>query len=290
MGEGGILGNFADGSRASRMRAMAAPSHAEFVRQLDARIRAGEPAAVATVVRIHGSASAKPGAKSIIDSHGRTVFGWVGGGCAEARVCEEAQLAMREGRPRVIELDLDDELLGVGMPCGGSMEVYIEPVLPAPKLLVLGHGAIAETLAALAKRLEFHVSVNDPLATREHFPGADVLVDEDPEYRKLDCDANTHVVIATQHKGDYDALCAVLACEPAYVGLIASAKRSALVFDRLREDGVDPSCVSAPCGLDLGAQTPHEIALSILSEIVRLRHGASGRPLAEVRRAGPSDA
>ena len=78
--------------------------------------------------------------------------------------------------------------------------------------------------------------------------------------------------------------------EPAYVGLIASAKRSALVFDRLREDGVDPSCVSAPCGLDLGAQTPQEIALSILSEIVRLRYGASGRPLAEVRRADPSDA
>ncbi len=123
MGECGILGNFADASRTSRMRAMAAPCHAEFVRQLDARIRAGEPAAVATVVRIHGSASAKPGAKSIIDAHGRTVFGWVGGGCAESRVCEEAQLAMQDGLPRVIELDLDDEVLGVGMPCGGSMEV-----------------------------------------------------------------------------------------------------------------------------------------------------------------------
>lgn len=267
---------------------MAAPSHAEFVRRLEARIRAGEPVAVATVVRIHGSASAKPGAKAIIDAQGRTLFGWVGGGCAETRVCEEAQQALRDGLTRVIELDLDDEVLGVGMPCGGSMEVYIEPVLPAPKLLVLGHGAIAETLVEMAKGLEFHVAVNDPLASAERFPRADVRVERDPGYEKLDCDAQTHVVIATQHKGDYDALRAVLEAGPAYVGLIASAKRSALVFERLREDGLDPTCVRAPCGLDLGAQTPQEIALSILAEIVQRRRGASGRPLAEVRGVGPA--
>jgi len=165
--------------------------------------------------------------------------------------------------------------------------VYIEPVLPAPKLLILGHGAIAETLAAMAKDLEFRVSINDPLASRERFPSADLLVDEDPDYAKLDCDDDTHVVIATQHKGDYDALRAVLACEPTYVGLIASTKRSALVFERLREDGLDPFCVRAPCGLDLGAQTPQEIALSILSEIVQRRRGASARPLAEVRGSDP---
>lgn len=269
---------------------MAAPSHAGFVRQLEARIRAGEPVAVATVVRIHGSASAKPGAKAVIDAQGRTVFGWVGGGCAESRVREEACQAMQDGQPRVIELDLDDEVLGVGMPCGGSMEVYIEPVLPAPKLLVLGHGAIAETLVRMAKDLEFEVAVNDPLAQVERFPSADVLVDEDPDYAKLDCDANTHVVIATQHRGDYDALRAVLACEPAYVGLIASNKRSALVFERLREDGLDPSCVRAPCGLDLGARTPQEIALSILSEIVQRRRGGSARGLGEGPDSDPSDA
>jgi len=268
---------------------MAAPSNADFVRQLAARVEAGEPAAVATVVRIHGSASARPGAKAVIDAHGRTVFGWVGGGCAETRVREEALVAMREGTPRVIELDLDDEVLGVGMPCGGSMEVYIEPVLPAPKLLLLGHGAIAETLARMARQLEFRVTVNDPLATAERFPTADERILEDPEYAKLDCDADTWVVIATQHRGDYDALRAVLAAEPAYIGLIASATRSALVLERLREDGVDPAVLShvrAPCGLDLAAATPQEIALSILSEIVQRRRGGSGGPLAEVRRAG----
>ena len=258
---------------------MASPSHAEFVRQLDARIRSGEPAAVATVVRIRGSASARPGAKSVSDAQGRTVFGGVGGGCAVTRVRDEALLAMSDGQARVIDIDLDDEVLGVGMPCGGSMEVYIEPVLPPPKLLLLGHGAIAETLAVMAKQLEFQVAINDPLATPDRFPTADDLVREDPEYAKLGCDERTSVVIATQHRGDYEALRAVLACRPAYVGLIASRTRSALVFDRLREDGVDPSSVRSPCGLDLGAQTPQEIALSILSEIVQQRRGASGGPL-----------
>ncbi|MBW2279231.1 MAG: XdhC family protein [Deltaproteobacteria bacterium] len=267
---------------------MAAPSNADFVRQLAARVAAGEPAAVATVVRIHGSASARPGAKAIIDAQGRTVFGWVGGGCAESRVRDEALEAMRDGTPRVIVVDLDDEVLGVGMPCGGSMEVYVEPVLPAPKLLVLGHGAIAETLARMAGQLEFRVAVNDPLATAERFPTADERIVQDPEYAKIDCDADTWVVIATQHRGDYDALRAVLATEPAYVGLIASAKRAALVLDRLREDGVDPAAlgrVRAPCGLDLAAATPQEIALSILSEIVQRRRGGSGGPLAESRSA-----
>lgn len=267
---------------------MAAPSHAEFVRQLEARIRAGEPAAVATVVRIHGSASAKPGAKAIIDAQGRTLFGWVGGGCAENRVREEAQLAMRDGRPRVIELDLDDEVLGVGMPCGGHMKVYVEPMIKEPSLLILGHGQIAETLARMAKLLEFHVSVNDALATEDAFPTADQRVVDDPDYAKAECDGSSYVVITTQHKSDYEALARVLPQKPAYVGLVASKKRSALILERLLEDGYDReevSKVSAPCGLDVGAQTPQEIALSILSEVLQVRRGgdSSGRPLRQVK-------
>jgi xanthine dehydrogenase accessory factor len=265
-----------------------APSPVEFARRFQALVDAGDPFAMATVVAVHGSASARPGAKSLIDSQGRTVFGWIGGGCAESTARDEALRAIEERRPRLIRLDLDDEVLGVGMPCGGSMEVYIEPVLPEAKLLVLGHGTIAETLASLGKALEFHVTVNDPLASEARFPSADVRITEDPGYAKVECDANTSVVITTQHRSDYEALSRVLRQRPAFVGLVASRKRSALVLERLHEDGFSAGellRVSAPCGLDLGSETPQEIALSILSEIVQRRRGGatSGRPLREVK-------
>lgn len=270
---------------------MAGPAAGDFARHYARLVEAGESFAVATVVEIEGSASARPGAKLIVDARGEPVFGWVGGGCAETTVREEARQALATGRPRVVRLDLDDEVLGVGMPCGGHMSVYIEPVTPQARLLVLGHGAIAETLVAAGKLLELHVTVNDPLATPEAFPAADVRIADDPDYAKVECDADTYAVIATQHRSDYEALARVLRQQPAYVGLVASAKRSALVLERLHEDGFPAEelrRVSAPCGLDLGAESPQEIALSILSEILQRRRGegTTGRPLAEVKGRG----
>ena len=267
---------------------MGAASATEFVRILDARLRAGESVVLATVVKIEGSASAKPGAKAIIDAHGRLVWGWVGGGCAESAVRDAAVEVLAERRPRLIRLDLDDEVLGVGMPCGGYMEIYLEAMTNDPKLLVLGHGRIAETLAAMGHALGFHVTVNDALATPESFPTANRRITEDPDYAKAECDADTYVVIATQHKSDYEALQRVLRQGPAYVGLVASRKRSALVLERLHEDGMPLELlrrVAAPAGLDVGAETPQEIALSIAAEIVQLWRGAqsSGRRLMDVK-------
>ena len=267
---------------------MSAPSPFEFAKELWTRVRAREPVVVATVVAVEGSASARPGAKAILDAEGRVVYGWVGGGCAESTVRDEALRALEERQPRLIRLDLDDEVLGVGMPCGGYLNIYIEPVLPQPKLLVLGHGRIAETLVALGKLLEFSVIVNDPLAEAESFAGADVRITSDPEYAKAECDADTYVVITTQHKSDYEALSSVLRQGPAFVGLVASTKRSALVLERLHEDGFPPEVlrrISAPCGLDIAAETPQEIALSIFSEILQRSRGGTttGRPLAEVK-------
>src|SRR5215831_13896203 len=178
---------------------MGAASPREFARALAARLAAGENVAVATVVRVEGSASAKPGAKSIIDAQGRTVFGWIGGGCAESTLRDVAREEMAARGSRLVRLDLDDEVLGVGMPCGGYMEVYVEAMMQAPRLLVLGHGAIAETLVRFGHGLGFHVTVNDALATPEAFPDADVRVTQDPDYAKVECDAHTYVVIATQH-------------------------------------------------------------------------------------------
>jgi len=266
---------------------MSGPAPIDFARRFAALAEAGERFAVATVVSVEGSASARPGAKAIIDARGQLVFGWVGGGCAESTVRDAAMAALEERRPRLIRLDLDDEVLGVGMPCGGFMNVYVEPVIPAPKLWVLGHGKIAETTARIASLLELHVTVHDPLATPEAFPTADVRIADDPDYAKVECDAETCVVITTQHKSDYEALERVLRQGPGYVGLVASPKRTALLLERLREDGFSPdelSKVSAPCGLDVGSETPQEIALSIIAEVVQhLRGRGSGRPLAEVR-------
>jgi xanthine dehydrogenase accessory factor len=274
---------------------MGTPSAREWTRLLAERVAAGEPVALATVLSTEGSASARPGAKALFDAQGRLIHGWVGGGCAESSVRDAALEALRDGRPRTLRLDLDDEVLGVGMPCGGFMNLYVEPLLPQPKLLVLGHGAIAETVAAIGALLELHVTVHDPLASVERFPTAQRHIADDPEYAKAECDAQTYVVITTQHKSDYEALAAVLRREPAYVGLVASRKRSALLFERLHEDGFAPELlrrVCSPSGLDLGAETPQEIALSILAEIVvRQRGGAgSGRPLVEVKGVRIDDA
>ncbi|HTO53342.1 MAG TPA: XdhC family protein [Myxococcota bacterium] len=267
---------------------MGAASPKEFAETLAARLAAGESVAVATVVRIEGSASAKPGAKAIIDAQGRTVFGWIGGGCAESTVRDVARELLAQRGSRLVRLDLDDEVLGVGMPCGGYMEVYVEAMMQAPKLLVLGHGQIAETLVRFGHALGFHTTVNDPLATPEAFPDADVRVTEDPDYAKAECDSETFVAIATQHKTDYEALQRVLRQSPAYVGLVASRKRSALVLERLHEDGMPVELlrrVAAPAGLDLGAETPQEIALSILAEVVQHWRGAksTGQPLMRVK-------
>jgi xanthine dehydrogenase accessory factor len=269
-----------------------APSAREYARVLAQLTESGQPFAVATVIGVDGSASARPGSKAILDARGRTLFGWVGGGCAESAVRDEALAALRDGRTRRLRLDLDDEVLGVGMPCGGYMDLFIEPVIPQPKLVVLGHGAIAETAARLGALLGFHVTANDPLASPERFPDADACIVDDPDYAKVECDGDTYVVITTQHKSDFEALSAVLRRPPAYVGVVASRKRSALLIERLFQAGFEPELlrrVAAPCGLDLGAATPQEIALSIVAEIQAQRRGGNGRPLVETKgpRIGP---
>ena len=118
---------------------------------------ASKPFAIATVVRVEGSSSARRGSKAIIDSQGKLVTGWVGGGCAESAVKSEALKCMATERPQLITLDMSDEELGVGMPCGGKMDVFIEPVLPKPELLIVGHGRIAEMLAKLGSLMGFTI-------------------------------------------------------------------------------------------------------------------------------------
>jgi xanthine dehydrogenase accessory factor len=242
----------------------------------------GKTFAVATVIRVEGSSSARRGSKAIIDAQGKLVFGWVGGGCAESAVRNEALRSMEVRHPLVITLDMTDELLGIGMPCGGKMEVYIEPVMPQPDLLIAGHGRIAEALATFAHLLGFRIIVNDPGADQNSFPQAEQVIAEDFDLVQTPIGANTYVVIATQHKNDHLWLQRALRGEAAYVALIASRHRAKLVLEYLAAEGVPEDKIAtifAPAGLDLGAATPEEIALSIVSQIVALRRGGSSHAL-----------
>jgi len=243
-----------------------------------------ESFAIATVVRVQGSSSARRGSKALINAQGKIVMGWVGGGCAESAVRSEAVRCIQQEKSELITLDMQDELLGVGMPCGGLMDIYIEPIVPRPELLIVGHGRIAETLATLGHLMNFSVIVSDPAADKELFPQADRLICEDFDLTETPIGLRTYVVIATLHKSDHLWLQKALESDAAYVALIASAHRARLVLDYLLLEGVPAEKVErvwAPAGLDLGAATPEEIALSIISQIVLLRRGGTAKVMTQ---------
>lgn len=244
-----------------------------------------QPHAVATVVETNGSVSAKLGAKAVIAADGRVIAGWVGGGCAESAVCQQAIDCIESGSPAVIDIDMDDEVLGVGMPCGGTMRVYVEPELPSPTLWIIGHGRIAEVLCELGSTMGLEVVVHDAMANCEKFSRADRLIADDVTMAEFQPQEGDFAVIATQHKGDHRTIKVALAAGTGYIALIASRKRAKLVLDYLIEEGFsaeDLKRVTAPAGIDLGARTPEEIALSLMAEIVMVRRAGSGKPMREV--------
>jgi xanthine dehydrogenase accessory factor len=235
--------------------------------------RRGEAFALATVVRCEAPTSAKPGAKALIRDDG-SVTGWVGGACAEPVVLREALNALRDGRPRLIGLVGDggrgpgrtEGMLEYAMTChsGGTLEIYVEPYLPKPLLVLVGHGPVVDALAALGRAADYSVVVHDDATPT---PLGD-----------LGLTRRAAVVVATHADSDEDALERVLRTEAGYVSLVASRRRAAVILERLRERGVPPErlgLLKAPAGLDLGAVTPEEIAVSILAEIIQ--HRRSGK-------------
>lgn len=250
----------------------------------------GEAHAVATVVETEGSVSAEKGAKAVFDAEGFTVAGWVGGGCADSSAGQAAREALADGQGRLIDIDMTDEILGAGVPCGGTMKVWVEPVRPRPTAWLLGQGRLVESLSRMATICGFDVVINDPRATPERFPDAVRLDVDDLEYERLTPGPRDCVVIATQHKGDHHSVSRALKQGAGYIALVASRKRARLVLESLHEEGFDTQQlhqVTAPAGLDLGGRGPEEIALAILSEMVLLRYGGSGRRLCEVKPLEP---
>jgi xanthine dehydrogenase accessory factor len=239
-----------------------------------------EPFALATVVRCERPTSAKPGAKALIRVDGR-VSGWIGGSCAEPVTVREALDAMRVGQPRLIALVGEGATDRPGregvrehaMPChsGGSLEIYIEPVLPKPQLVLVGSGPVVETLAGLATTAGLAVVLVERAATARAVPAGSVVV---PDLTRVTVTPETGIVVATHGRFDEDALEQALRSDAVYVSLVASPKRAAAVVEALRARGVPVASLArlkAPAGLDLGAVTPEEIAVSILAEVIRAR-------------------
>jgi xanthine dehydrogenase accessory factor len=241
---------------------------------------AGHGFALGIVVEAQGSSAGRAGAKALFDAEGEVIAGWVGGGCAESTVAHAAVEACASGEPQLVEVDLDSEVLGAGMPCGGRMQVYVEPLLPRPRLWILGHGRVAECLCHFGVLLGFSVVVYDVLAKEERFPEASRVVSDDPDYAAVAPAARDFAVVATQHRGDPESLGRLLASEIGHIALIASRKRAGLVLAHLRKSGFDRTTlgrIHTPAGLALGARTPEEIALSVIAEIVLVRRSRSGR-------------
>jgi len=235
--------------------------------------RRGEPFALATVVRCERPTSAKPGAKALIRDDG-TVSGWVGGACAEPTVVREAMNALRDGRPRLLGLvgeggrgpSRTEGIVDYPMTChsGGTLEIYVEPYLPKPLLVLVGHGPVIDALSTLGRGADYAVVVT---------------TGGPAELGQLRLTPRASVVVATHADTDEDVLTHVLTTDAGYVSLVASRRRAALILDRLKTRGVPAERLGrlkAPAGIDIGATEPAEIAVSILAEIIQ--HRRSGKP------------
>ncbi|HEU4934351.1 MAG TPA: XdhC family protein [Pyrinomonadaceae bacterium] len=251
-------------------------------------MRAREEAFVlATVVAYKSPQSAKPGSKAIIKADGEMI-GWVGGGCVQPIVLREAKQALQTGKPKLLTISPDeprDDWKGVGsyrMTCegGGSLEIYLEPFLPKPQLLIVGRSPVAQTVANLGHMLDFKVIVADPEVKKEHFPDADVLL-TDLNLVRSHIDENSFVVVATMGNGDEEGLLAVIGTRPRYLGLVASEKKSQALFEYARETGAsdeDIAVFKCPAGMALGSETMAEIGLSVAAEIIRVLRSSATEP------------
>lgn len=250
-----------------------------FYKALAECIQENKPAAVATVVKTMGSSPRDVGSKMLVYPDG-SIVGSVGGGEMEARVIETAKESIRAGKPTYLDMTLSDEARGDPLVCGGEIEIFVEPLLAAPTLIIVGAGHIGAACAELGKFLGFRVVIVDDreeLLKRENLPAADEVHagDMPAELRKLDITPQTYIVLVTRaHTTDAPVLREIIAKPAAYIGMLGSKRRVLTVFDMLKREGTDDRAfqrVHAPIGIPIGAETPQEIAVSILAEVVKAK-------------------
>jgi len=246
----------------------------------------GRSGALATIIGTKGSTPREMGAKMLIHEDGK-ILGSVGGGCMEAEVWQEAMKAIAEDKPRTVHFDLTGrEAVESGMICGGVMDIYIEPIVPTPKLFIFGGGHISLFVAKMSKMVGFEVVVIDDrpqFANKDRFPEAEeVIAEEFPlAFPKLKVNRSSYLVIVTRgHAYDQEVLEWAVNTEVKYIGMIGSRKKIQTVYANLEEKGIAREKlqgVHAPIGLDIGAVTPEEIAVSIVAEMVKIRRGTKGK-------------
>jgi xanthine dehydrogenase accessory factor len=243
----------------------------------------GERAVLATVISSRGSVPRKAGTKMIIKGDGSLV-GSIGGGNVEQAVQEKALDVMKSGEPQMIHLDLTGSGEEAWMICGGQLDVFLEPILPAETLYLFGAGHLSQSTAAMAKMLGLRVVVIDPRPeynNNDRFPNADSLVVEeyDNAFSKLNVDENSYIIIYTPgHVSDEKCLQFAVGTAAKYIGMIGSKKKVREIKERLRKKGVSQQQldeVHAPIGLEINAQTPEEIAISILAELTKVRRSGT---------------
>ncbi len=247
--------------------------------------RAGRRAALATIVKRLGSTPRKDHAKMLILDDGTSV-GSVGGGCVEAAVWEAAQAAIAQGRAQLLKYELnDDDAENEGLICGGTVEVFVEPLLPDPRLIILGAGHLGRAISDVVQPLGFQVTVVDDrssFATPERFPGARVACQPfESGLEPLNVNSHTFILIVTRgHRHDQVALEHAIQTPARYVGMVGSRRKIALLVNNLLAKGHSPEVfrrLYAPIGLDIGSETPEEIAISVAAELIALQKGTHKR-------------
>ena len=241
----------------------------------------GDSVALVTVVRSQGSTPQRAGAKMLVWADGRTI-GTIGGGCYENDAFWKAREAIASGKTSLLHYELNDDFAQEnGLICGGRMDVHIDPLTPSPRLFIIGAGHVGLHLAKAAADVGFRIHVVDDrekFANAERFPGADVVVEPIPEWlHRVELAASSYVVVVTRgHQHDLDAMRALAARDLKYLGLIGSRAKIARIYDALRAEGMPSEClerVHSPIGLEIGAVTPAEIAISILAELIAVSRG-----------------
>lgn len=246
--------------------------------------RSGERCALATIVEVNGSIPSFESAKMLVRSDG-TIVGTIGGGCVEAEVWTAAREVMESGKPRRLRFNLgQDAAYDEGLICGGQLEVFIEPVEPQNRAIIFGAGHISKSIAQLTSLIGFNTTVVDnreSFANRERFPEADsVLAGEYEEvFPSLDVNTSSYIIIVTRgHRDDMRVLRWAVATPARYIALIGSKRKVLNVVKELENEGLPRECfdrVYGPMGLNIGALTPEEIAVSVAAEIVAVRRRAS---------------
>ena len=257
-----------------------------------ARLQAADKAfALVTVLRALAPASAKAGDKAVVTADGQ-IHGWIGGGCAQPAVTKTVRRALLDGQPRTIRISPSDEseeralgdVLEFGMAChsGGTLELFVDPVMPPAALVVVGDSPVARALVSLAPRVGLRVAVVAQGAVAADFADAATLMDtDDAQAVSEQLSGMAFVVVATQGRRDLQGLKAALALQPQGLWFVASAKKAAVLRGGLIASGEDPAAVArivAPAGEFIGAQTPEEIALSVLTSVVAARRGREPQP------------